>query len=97
LLERGDAVVAHVADADRGILDGAVTGADGPPFFLQGPHDVLGALPRGQLEAGHRPGPPALARQEFDALRRRPLFDRAAHLVMPPPPCLDAALLVDAL
>src|SRR5207253_1985287 len=81
-------VVAHVADADGRLLEGAVARADGPAHLLQRGDNGLRRLALGKLEARDGPAAAFFARQVRDAVLPAPLLNAAAHGVVTPPPRL---------
>src|SRR5207245_4533044 len=95
LIEPGDGVVAHVPDADGGLLQGSVPRPDGPARLFQRSDDLLGTLAFGDLETRHRPAATAFAWQIGDAVLLAPLFHAAAHRIVPAPAPFDAALALD--
>src|SRR6266571_410452 len=95
LIERGDGVVAHVPDADGGLLQGTVPRADGPARLFQRADDLLRALPFGHFETRHGPASASLPRQIRDAVLLAPFLHAAAHRIVPTPAPLSSALALD--
>src|SRR2546422_6858501 len=84
-----------MADADRRIFQGAVSGTDRPTLVLERADDVLGVLSLGEPQARHGPTVATFARQELHAVLGAPRLDPAPHRVVPFPARIDAAFALD--